>query len=99
MVFAVVARIGEQTTQAQLPGGLTHGFFELDVIVGSPEADDRAAKQVAVEVADRRQLAIARYDAPASSRPLAIDEVARTVARVEARRIDGPARLRGDQAL
>jgi len=94
--LAVVARIGREAGQAHVADRLPHRRSKLRAVIAGAGNHNSACNQVALRVADDRQLGPAAAAKPLVS--LAIHEVGADVMGLQAGRVDGTLGLGGDQA-
>ena len=95
VAFAVVAGIGQQAGQAQVPDRLAHGRGELGMIVAGTSDDRGPGNQMGLCVADDGQLGpTSATKTPVSA---AIHEVGADVVGLQAGGVDGPFALGADQ--
>lgn len=95
VVFGIVAGIGQEPIETDVPGGLRHGRRKLRRVLRGTEANEGAGQKMALPMADQRQLRPMKTGM--AFVPAAPDVVATHVAGFEPGRIDDALGMLPDQ--
>jgi hypothetical protein len=95
--LGIVAAVGQQSVNFQIPGGLEHRRPEETQVVAGPDTGDCRGNQMALGVTDNRQLGILAFAVAAVAVSPAPGIVGRTDRRLQSCRVDGRFRLLVDQ--